>query len=291
MIAEEYAATVVRCGWVRRLALCVTLALACRGEVATHRPDFAPRLATLAVTDGNYYRSVLYTWTSPAQVAALRQSRVLLTATTATGGFVSPFLRELAVTATHDGPGKDLARLLLTDPALSRRRYAWPAPYATVLGVGARSYGTSLIQVDLRDDAWIGRYEATAANPFEFVDSTNAVVSTSEVLAHPERIGAIFHVRIEDGAAIREYVICNAAMLAGWSVATQDIQDELDRDIAMLGAIARVRGSQPTWLADWHASLAFDLERYQPTPAALATLATGLGAYDPAGEPLEVMNP
>ena len=282
---------------MRRLVLC--LALACHGRtpsrvelvnVAAHdagaSSELEPRLAALAVTDGNFYRSVLYSWTSPAQIAALRQSHVLLTATTATGGFVSPFLRELALVATDSGPGRDVARLLLKDPVLSRRRYAWPAPFATSLGLGDRTYGTSLIRIALRDDAWIGRFEPTEADPFTFVDSTNALVSTAEVLAHPERIGAIFHVRYERGATIREYVICNAEMVASWSVATREISDEVGRDRAMLAAIARVQQPQPSWLPDWHASLAFDIERYQPTPRALADMTAALAAYDPAGEPL-----
>jgi hypothetical protein len=290
---------------MRPLALCLALALACHGrapnraelgnvaqrdasvsDAARVSRDFEPRLAALAVTDDHYYRSVLYTWTSPAQVSALRQSHVLLTATTATGGFVSPFLRELALFATDPGSGRDVARLLLTAPSLSRRRYAWPAPFATSLGLGARTYGTSLIRIALRDDAWIGRFDPAVAEPFEFVDSANVVVSTAEVLAHPERLGAIFHIRHERGAAIREYVICNAAAISSWSVATPEIRAAVDADLAMLAALSRDQRREPSWLADWHAALAFDTARYQPTPRALATIAAALGAYDPAGEPL-----
>jgi hypothetical protein len=288
---------------MRPLAVCVALAFGCHGRAPSRVElanvaqqdagpvpevgrEFEPRLAMLAVTDGNFYRSVLYTWTSPAQISELRQSHVLLTATTATGGFVSPFLRELALVATDAGPGRDLAHLLLDDPRLSRRRYAWPAPFATSLGLGARTYGTSLIRIALRDDAWIGRFEPAAADPFTFVDASNAYVSTTEVLAHPDRIGAIFHVRHERGAAIREYVICNPAMISSWSVATPEIRDAVDQDLAMLAAIARVQRPQPSWLPDWHASLAFDTARYQPTPRALADMTSALRAYDPAGDPL-----
>lgn len=288
---------------MRPLVVCVALALACHGqapnraELANVAPrdagvvpepgrEFEPRLAMLAVTDGNFYRSVLYSWTSPAQIAELRQSRVLLSATSATGGFVSPFLRELALVATASGSGRELARLLLTDRGLSRRRYAWPAPFATSLGLGARTYGTSLIRIALRDDAWIGRFEPTAADPFAFVDSTNASVATAEVLAHPERIGAIFHVRHERGETIREYVICTPAMIASWSVATPEIRAAVDRDVAMLAAIARDQRREASWVPAWRAALAFDTARYQPTPGALAEMAAALAAYDPAGEAL-----
>jgi hypothetical protein len=284
---------------MRSLVVYVALALACRGErVARHLENAAPRdtstvspapepaLAGFAVTDTDFVRPVLYTWTSPGQIAALRGSHVLLTATSAAGGFVSPFLRELAIVATGTSSGRDLARLLLVNPTLARRRYAWPAPFATVLGLGARSYGTSLIRIELRSDAWTGRFDPTAADPLRFVDAAGATVATADVLAHPDRIGAIFHVRTERGAQIREYVVCNEAMIAGWSIATPEIRAEVDRELAMLASVARAGELSPQTLAAWRATLAFDTSRYQPTPRALSIIAEALAAYDPAGAPL-----
>lgn len=285
---------------MRSLILYVALALACRGERAPANhialanaapsdavsPAVEPALAGYAVTDTDFVRPVLYSWTSPGQIAALRGSHVLLTATSAAGGFVSPFLRELAIVATGRGSGRDVARLLLVNPTLSRRRYAWPAPFATVLGLGARSYGTSLIRIELRADAWTGRFDPMAADPLRFVDAAGATVATAEVLAHPDRIGAIFHVRTERGAQIREYVVCNEAMIARWSIATPEIRAELDRELAMIATMARVREPSPALLAAWRATLAFDTARYQPAPHALSTVAAALAAYDPAGAPL-----
>lgn len=284
---------------MRSLVLCVALAIACRGERApshalanaaagdagtTRAPD--PALAGYAVTDTDFVRRVLYTWTSPGQIAALRGSHVLLTATSAAGGFVSPFLRELAVVATGASSGRDIARLLLTNPTLARRRYAWPAPFATVLGLGARSYGTSLIRIELRAEAWTGRFEPTAADPLRFVDAAGAAVATADVLAHPDRIGTIFHVRTERGAQIREYVVCNEAMIAGWAIATPEIRAEVDRELAMLASLAHAGELSPALLAAWRTTLAFDTPRYQPTPRALSIIAEALAAYDPAGAPL-----
>jgi len=290
----EFTALRTRSSSMRSLALWVALAIACRAERApSHVANAAPAhvaasepvLAAFAVTDTDFVRPVLYTWTSPAQILALRGSHVLLTATSATGGFVSPFLRELAVVATGASSGRDLARLLLTNPALSRRRYAWPAPFATVLGLGARTYGTSLIRIELRPDAWTLRFEPDAVEPFRVVDAAGTTIATADALAHPDRIGAIFHIRTERGARIREYIVSNEATIARWSIATPEIRAEVDAELAMLASVARAHAS-PTLAAAWRAMLAFDSPRYQPTPRAVATIAAGLAEYDPAGAPL-----
>jgi hypothetical protein len=261
------------------------------------------RLAALSITDDDFSRSTLYTWTTPAVIAAVRSTHTLLTATTTSGGFVSPFNRAIAVLAVTARPGADIAKILRDDPRLSRRRYAWPAPFATVLGVGPRSYGNSLIRIDLRGDAWIGRFAPAEPDPFTFVDLSGRPITNADVVAHPERIAAIFHVRAEAAVPYREYVVCNPAMIDRWSIATPEIRAELDAErtlVSDLGAIDVPHAEAPavtdwskgatavTTLARWHATLAFDTARYQPLPAALAHLAKTLAGYDPAGAALRV---
>jgi hypothetical protein len=261
------------------------------------------RLAALSVTDDDFYRSPLYTWTTPAVVGAVRLTHTLLVATTTSGGFVSPFNRAIAVFAVTARPGADIAKILRDDPRLSRRRYAWPAPYATVLGVGPRAYGNALIRIDLRDDAWIGRFAPGEPDPFTFVDAAGHRIANADVVADPDRIAAIFHVRSDAAVPYREYVVCNPAMIDKWSVATPEIRAELDAErslVSELGAITVANAEAPavtdwstkatalTTLARWHATLAFDNERYRPLPAALAHLAKTLANYDPAGAVLSV---
>jgi len=273
----------------------VWLALACHAAPAPRVAPVAPppttthasddRLAALAVGDDDFYRAVLYTWTTPDQISALRASRELLVATTFTGGFVSPYMRALDTLDASTRPGHDLAHALVTEPSLQRRRYAWPAPFATVLGLGARGYGHALIRIELSPDAWIGRFDPAAVQPFRFVDHTGATVAAADVLAHPERIGAIFHVRREPTIKVpfREYVVCNEAMVASWSVATPQIKAEVDDEVDMLHALAD-RASVDR--AQWRAALAFDNAKYHPDRDALAAIADALAAYDPAGDPL-----
>ncbi|HEX4456043.1 MAG TPA: hypothetical protein VH143_34520 [Kofleriaceae bacterium] len=262
--------------------------LAARGEhpaaAARTSVDAAQQLAALSVTDEDFYRPVLYTWTTAAAIAKLRGSHQLLVATIATGGFVSPYLRALTGVAHRGGPGRDVARMLLTSSRLSRRRYAWPAPFATVLGLGPRTYGSEVIRVELKRDAWVGRFEPAAADPFRFVDATNVEVPIADVVAHPERIGAMFHVQPHAAVPFREFVICNPAMVASWQVATPAVRDELETERAMIEALAH--DSSTAWIRQWHAALAFDNARYRPTPDALDALAKTLAADAPTGAPL-----
>jgi hypothetical protein len=261
----------------------------------------ADRLAFLTVTDDDFYRPVLYTWTTRASIAELRTSHQLLVATTQSGGFVSPFNRALLQVSAR---GNAIAHELITDPLLSRRRYAWPAPFATVLGLAARAYGNALIRIQLRPEAWIGRFDPEIAEPFSFVDASGATIANADAIAHPERIGAVFHVRTDAPVAFREYVVCNPTMVASWSVATPEIDRELVAELALVDDVARVEWSldelaspaTPAWrhataaaaLARWHAALAFDSEKYRPAPAALAAITAALLAYDRAGAALTV---
>jgi len=261
------------------------------------------RLAALGVTDDDFYRSTLYTWTTPAVIAAVRLTHTLLIATTTSGGFVSPFNRAIAVLAVTARPGADIAKILRDDLRLSRRRYAWPAPFATMLGIGPRTYGNALIRIDLRGDAWIGRFAPAEADPFTFVDAGGHRIANADVVAAPERIAAIFHVRAEAAVPYREYVICNPAMIDKWSIATPEIRAELDAErslVSELGAIALPNADAPavtawstkvtavTTLARWQATLAFDTARYHPLRAMLEHLAKTLAGYDPAGAALLV---
>jgi len=225
---------------------------------------------------------VLYTWTTRASIAELRVSHQLLVATTRSGGFISPYNRELLQVSAR---GSVIANELMTHPMLARRRYAWPAPFATVLGLGPRSYGNALIRIALRPEAWIGRFDPDAAEPFAFRDASNAKIANADVIAHPERIGAIFHVRATAAVPFREYVVCNPTLIASWSVATPEIRAELDAELALVEDLVATN-STPS--APWHAALAFDSEKYRAERAPLTTLVAALLAYDPAGVALTV---
>lgn len=282
---------------VGSLAACAAPRVA-PAPASTPRPPLVARLAALAVADDDFYRDDLYSWTTTLGIANLRASKQLLVATATTGGFLSPFLQMLTATAARATPQARLARLLLTHPALRRRRYAWTAPFATVMGMGKRTYGTSLIRIQLRPDAWIGRF--AIGDDIRVLDARGTVVPHADVASAPERIGAVFHVFAEP-PAFREYVIVSEAMVERWSIATPEIRAVVDDELELLREVREAgftaagaeRSATASWQRTpsgleelWHASLAFDNDRYRARPAQLDAIIAALAAYDPAGPPL-----
>jgi hypothetical protein len=262
---------------------------AARDDAAVHHDDFA--------------RRVLYTWTTPAQIDALRRSGRLLVAEGDVGER-SPYLRALD-RLVDDHP---LAAVLRDHPGHRRRRYAWTSPLATTLGLGGRRYGDALVRIDLAEDALVVRFRPHDAEPFVLEDMSGRPVDLAVALADPGRIGAVYHVRDgpDDRIAFREYVVGNESQIAEWSVATPEIRARIDAEIDLLESLRRgdlahlpaaalrapasaawaTAAADPTPLDRWHARLAFDNERYRPTASNLAAIVTALRGYDPAGEPL-----
>lgn len=270
--------------------------IACSGP----RPDpVTARLRSLAVADDDFYRRVVYTWTPADSIANLRSTKKLLVATAGSGEFMSPFNQALASAAAE---GDRIAMVLTAKPTLIRRRYAWPAPFATVMGLGKRTYGTALIRIELRPEAWIGRFDP-AGPVWSFVDAAGTPITERDVLATPDRIGAVFHVRTDAPDPFREYVVTNEAMIATWSVGTPEIRHEVETEIATLCALRdRMAGvpyaetelpATPHWghidpEALWPATLAFDTTRYRARARQLDDILAALVAYDPSGPPLTV---
>jgi hypothetical protein len=271
------------------------------------RPDARALLAARGVYHEDFARPVLYSWTTATQAAALRETRRLLVAEAGVG-LPSPFLRGLEVVAGGGGAGHELARVLLEHPQLRRRRYAWPSPFATTMGLGPVRYGDALIRVEIDPRAVIVRFRPGDAEPLIAVDMSGRSVALAGL--DPTRIAAVYHVR--DGPreqiGFREYVLCNESMIREWSIATPEIRAQVDADIALLeqladGALAvlpdaAVRASAtPTWqtarpgapaIDHWHASLAFDNVRYRPSRNNLAAIVAALRNYDGSGEPVSV---
>jgi hypothetical protein len=88
---------------------------------------------------------------------------------------------------------------------------------------------------------------ALSQRSFAVFDLDNRPIDTATVLAHPERIAAVYFVNegVEGGdacgtfsgcpaGAYREYFINNERMIQEWSFGTQVIRDELERSIALV---------------------------------------------------------
>ena len=278
------------------------------------RAELAARLARLTVTHDDFARQVLYTWTTPDQIADLRKSGVLLVK----DGSTKPSGYEIQLDAIWrgKGPGSDLAALLRSHPGLVKQRYAWTAPFATRRSLNPadtsdHGYGDALVRIVLRDDAYVGMFDPLLPDPWKWVDLKNRPVPTWEVVAHPERIGAVYHVERAGASPVsyREYVLCNETMIDEWSVATKEIRDEVEEETTLVEALATLGVDAPqsasletlstSWPAvhslqsleeDWSAAIAFGNEHYVPTKKNLEELARRMHLWDPTPPEL-VMHP
>jgi hypothetical protein len=271
-------------------------------------PTVLERLMARAVYHDDYARPVLYTWTTAVQIEALRASRRLLVAEERAGAGPSAYVLGLRRVVHTKGAGRELAALLLGHDELRRRRYAWTSPFATTMGLGPYRYGDALVRVELDARAVIVRFRPGDAEPFAAVDVAGEAVALGELIAEPGRIAAVYHVR--DGpreeVAFREYVLCNEARIAAWSIATPEIRAQVDADIELLTALrggsmawlpaAAVQAAatsawataraRPTLLDGWHAGLAFDNRRYKPTSGNFAGILAAMRGYDGGGPAL-----
>lgn len=235
--------------------------------VATATPPISPEvrstLEAAAVTNESFARRVFYSWASDAGVARmLAEKRLILP--TEREGYFGQLIDRLA--ASGSGPHAEMARLLATHPSLSARRYAWTRPFPTRVPLANVSYGDHLVRAVLKPEAIIGLFDAREQVPFRFVDLDGNEVPLGRVLADPSTLAAIYHVAVhpESSVPFREYVLCNEAMVAEWSVGTEEIARVLEQDLAAMRELEKT--GVPPELADvYAAALAFDTPRHRPT--------------------------
>src|SRR5262245_15444443 len=247
--------------------------------------DAVRALARVALPHDRFVRRTLYTWTSRDQIDDLRRTEQLLVreeSPTLGGTYSDQVIHALAQA------GDPIAKLVDTT-TYAKSRYAWHAPWATRLGWPGEEYGDQLIRVTLSERAIVLAL-STATGAFEARDMQNRPVSADEVLAHPERLAAIYFVS-DAGAppaanvprpptTYREYILCNESMIESWATGSDDVSRELAAEANELEALARFLADRPPqpmavrdgWSAPpttpetaYAAALAFDNPKYRLT--------------------------
>lgn len=252
-------------------------------DVVEAGPTLDERLRRYAVTDDDFARRVLYTWTTTEQIERLRKKPTLLTATAYEGFGPSRFVLDLE-DRIRDKKDPD-AQTILMHPHLARRRYAWVAPFATRLSLSKHPYGDALIKVVLKESAHIAHFDPEAG-AIRFVDVNGKPVERLD----PARLAAIYHVRKQKTATapFREYVLCNEDQIASWSWGTEEIRAELDAEKALLRSMPTLLSVVSAWNvlpanasigAVWHAAIAFETDAYQPSN--IPAVADALDGYNP----------
>ncbi len=267
--------------------------------------ELAQTIEQRIVTDDDFARDDLYSWTTRENALALRRERTILVATATSGDGPTPFNRALKTVAKRSDAHGAVASLLREHKNLQRRRYAWTSPFATARPRGKRSYGTHLIRIRLRKEGWTGHFEPGKRKPFRFVNASGDAIPLAKVLERPEKIAAIFHTRKPPAVpeAFREYVLCNRDMIQSWSIGTKKIAERVRQESTMLRTLAlfkRVRGrafrrwrkrealNQASLAHRYQATLAFDIQHYRFQAKRLLRVAEALDAHSTIGPPLEV---
>lgn len=264
------------------------------------------RLADHEVDDDHPWRQTVYSWLTPQRAAELAQHRQLLTATTNSGPYVSPFSRLLARLQRRRDRIGAIAHALYVEPDLYRYRYAWSSPFATATGFKGLPYGSSLVRVDLRPDALVLRLDPQDPQRFRLFDREQREVPIERFQQVRARIGAVYHVRRDDvNVPFREYVLCNSAAVAHWSIGTPAVCDEVAAELRLVedalaewGSIAprpasprahielewraSTRSTQRTPFSRWAATMATAAPHYYLDANNLRALATQLQRFDPS---------
>ncbi|MCC7535296.1 MAG: hypothetical protein IT379_03750, partial [Deltaproteobacteria bacterium] len=140
---------------------------------------------------------------------------------------------------------------LLSAPGLARRRFAWTAPWATVLGMPRERYGDRLVRILLRPEAIVGRFLDGTRDAWSFSDLGGRNVPARTVLRDPSRLAAVYHEGPRTSSAsgtfvrtetFREIVVVNESMIEQWEVATPAIVERLARDATLVRALVSSLG-------------------------------------------------
>jgi hypothetical protein len=244
---------------------------------------------------------VLYSWTTDEQVAELRAGGELFSRSEKPGmgrGLLFDTLTTL--TSSTDPVEAQLAEVLGTE-IFAKVRFAWPNPWATLLGLSEEDYGTQLLRVELKPEAWIA---FLGEGGLSVIDEDEQPVALSTALVTPERIGAIYFVSTGDnnlrcdtfsqsGVSFREFALGNIAMVARWSLATSEIKERLQSDIDRLGELEKELDCLRYDPGDWPVALQCGWTRLNPIVSSLDSYYFSLGLpndlYMPSRENLEAL--
>ncbi len=237
-------------------------------EPAPSTPDAA--LARASVQGDDIRRRTLFVWVTPEQATALRQTKLLADAFKAGGA-----------------PGLDAALKKAQDPttlqllrALSKgERRPFALAWSNVWGTSRRLDSGQLVQVTLRPDAVVGRFEPSRPKPWSFVDAKGQDVAPGKVMARPERLGAILHTTTgKAGEPVRGYALASESAITSWSMATPTLDAEIESAATLLAGLPPGDTPPEAWAARvtdaWKAS----------APSYEATLSTAAG-YEPGQRP------
>lgn len=129
---------------------------------------------------------------------------------------------------------------------LQSTRSTWPHPWALRLVDHPATQHLNPVRIVLRERAWLGR---VVDGSLAVLDLHNELVETDAALAEPERIAVVFFPTYQGASApsvgqcntgYRSFALGGVEMVEEWSLATEEISDRLEQDLALLRQLLSV---------------------------------------------------
>jgi hypothetical protein len=192
-------------------------------------PTFEQALAKLqGVTPlGKPQPLVLYSWTTKEQADAIRKGGAVLTRSKSPTKGYATFDQWLSRYATKAKDRSYALEKVLFSKGFARKRFAWPNALGAIQGLGDGSYGNVLLRIELRPESTF-----VAASLDGALLASTADGSTIDSV-EPSSIGAVRFTT----DTFREYVVLNESMIASVSIATPEIAEHLQLELALLNSI------------------------------------------------------
>lgn len=251
------------------------------------RPD---TLANRAILSGGAHRSVLYTWTTTEQIEALRAGGRLLHRTHSPKHGESRFDQTLKA---H--PRDGLSSWLLK--AQNRfRRFAWPYPWATLMGWPDENYGTQLLRIELAP-CMTARLRTLAVERMNSTRNRPESIHNAWSNHQPrQRVGAVYHEHDTQysppqnsfmpwGSQLREYVLFSERHVARFSHGDPACLAAIRADIDLL---EQVKANLDRFAADTTES-GFPKQVRTAADEWAANLALCNGSYTPRASVINVI--
>lgn len=293
------------------------------GQPSIEIPETCPAAETLfgaQIITAIGEQRVFYSWTTDEQVAELRAGGELFSRSERPGMGRGLLFNELSALGEAGETLINQLASVLAGELFEKARFAWPNPWATIMGFPGEDYGNQLLRIELREEAWIAFFGDGSLRVF---DLDNKEVPLDTASKTPERIGAIYYEsRAEPGncyrgtfshggVGFREFAVGNLAMVKNWSLATPEIAERLQSDIGELQEFEKLLncyGDVSDWstrvTCDWEQghhqldafgnyefALGLPSELYRPTSANIEAVIAALEASMPTGEPMIVVPP
>ncbi len=194
--------------------------------------DMDPSIEALARPYARSDPRVLYTWTTPEQLAELKSGSAVLSRDRSKAHGHANVDHYLSLHAYRKAGGKTslgwTAGVLFRE-AFARKRFAWITALGTARGLGGAPYGSVLMRITLRPEA----IHVNVRGITFAADGKN--LPMSELARFAPRIGAaLFETR-----EYREYIVPNESMIAEIAVGTPEIAKELADERYLLAEVRK----------------------------------------------------